>query len=160
MTDVDRSGECAAALAAAGWSLERRVDTSAAMAAWTGLGCLSSDAALGFVANFDGLVVEYAQTVPAGTGRTDTCVLSAVEATRSVFEPVVRGYEERVGESLCPVGLAASGHLVLVMAPSGRVYGGYDKFLSRYGENGFEAVCRIVNRIKGASQLVALHSRL
>ena len=41
---------------------------------------------------------------------------------------------------LCPAGLAASLHIMLMIAPSGKVFSGYDSFLALYGENGREAM--------------------
>jgi hypothetical protein len=76
--------------------------------------------------------------------------MDALRATRSIASSVVRNYERRVSETLCPIGIAASGHLILLIAPSGRTYGGYDNFLARYGDGGFDALCAILNGNKGA----------
>ena len=150
MTGVGEDAVFAAVLEAAGWFGDRRVDTGPAEVAWRARGYPVSDAAREFVASFDGIRFQYPQTLLPGLGRPDSCVLDAVEATGAIFESTVRSYEQRVLENLCPVGLAASRHLVLLISPSGRVYGGYDSFLGLYGEDGYQAVRRIFHRIKGS----------
>jgi hypothetical protein len=52
----------------------------------------------------------------------------------------VKEYEERVNESLTPVGEASNGYLILTISESGWVYTGYDDFLQRIGCNGHEAI--------------------
>jgi len=149
MTETNACAEFVDAISAVGWSTDRRVDTGGAVTAWEERGHVSSDAALLFAANFDGIEFDYPRAHLPGTRPTDSCVLDAAKATRSISDVVVRSYESRVSETLCPVGIAGSGHLVLLVAPSGRTYGGYDNFLARYGESGFEALCAIFVGKKG-----------
>src|SRR5262249_42342959 len=106
-------------LTRSGWFRSRQVDTSGAEAVWREHGHEPHRAALGFVANVAGISFRYPR------GRLDpgehTCVLNAADATSAIYDSVVRDYEVRVAEPLCPVGFAASKNLILMMAPSGRV---------------------------------------
>jgi hypothetical protein len=150
VTDSSLCQEFEAAITTAGWSGDRRTSTEAAIEIWNERGHLPSDAALELVSNFNGIEFQYSRAHLPGTRPTDQCVMDVVMATRSIAAPVVRNYESRILEPLCPVGMAASGHLILLIAPSGRTYGGYDTFLARYGSGGFEALCAIFNGDKGA----------
>lgn len=147
MSTVVSDEQLAVLLAGSGWSPSRAVDVDAATTAWTNAGHVPSRAATEFVAEFDGITFKYPKHESIG-GEQD-CVLDAALSTRSVFPAVVRSYEERVGEALCPVGIAASQHLNLMVSTSGRVFGGYDSFLACYGVSGREAIWNIFHRVKG-----------
>jgi hypothetical protein len=149
MSQADSCQEFVAVITALGWSADRRVDTSAAVAAWEARGHFPNEAALQFVASFDGIEFQYPRLHLPGTRPTDWCLLDASYATRSVADVIVRNYEARVSENLCPVGMASSGHLVLLMASTGNTYGGYDNFLALYGDSGLAALCNIYLGRKG-----------
>lgn len=57
---------------------------------------------------------------------THSCELNAEHASRIVNGEKLKGYEQRTGEKLTPVGTAASGPLVLLVADGGRAYGASD----------------------------------
>ncbi|MEU8797133.1 SUKH-3 domain-containing protein [Spirillospora sp. NPDC048819] len=139
--------EFTALVGPAGWFPFRRVDTSAAVEMWTERGFALSRAAVAFVAEFDQISLEYPRH--PSVGGMHTCLLDAVQATRSIYTETLNSYSERVQEQLCPIGLAASSHLVLMIAPTGRIYGGYANFLAYYGSNGREAIWNICHRIDG-----------
>ena len=113
---------------------------------WTELGIHSSATALRFVEEFNGIRFSYPRH-PLDPG-THLCELDAERAGRIVNGEKLRAYEERAGEPLTPVGLAASSHLVLLVAEGGRTYGAYDAFLARYGESPREALEHIVDRVR------------
>jgi hypothetical protein len=99
---------------------------------WEAGGFPVSGAAVKCVSRFEGLSFRYARrTVQGGE---HVCEFNAVRAARLMSADKSRTYEVRVGERLTPVGTAASSHVVLMVAESGRVYGAYDAFLARYGE--------------------------
>jgi hypothetical protein len=133
-------------LGGAGWFDGRHVSVEAALSAWRADGHTPSYAAIDFVAEFNGLSFAYPRS--AAVGGMDNCSLDAIAATGAIFSSVVREYEGRTGETLCPVGQAASGHITLLVGNSGRVYGGYDRFLAAYGENGRTAIVAIYDRIR------------
>ncbi|WP_326954013.1 SUKH-3 domain-containing protein [Amycolatopsis sp. NBC_01286] len=129
------------------WSPARVVDVEGVKVAWLRAGHVPSEAAIEFVAEFDRTTFRYPRHESIG-GDQD-CSLDAVEAVRSTFPIVIRSYEKRVGENLCPVGIAASRHLNLMLSSSGKMFGGYDSFLACYGGSGREAIWNIYNRVKG-----------
>jgi hypothetical protein len=122
----------------------RKVDTADTVRSWLSVGCKPSEAAIEFAMEFDGITFEYPRH--ASVGGLDVCYLDGARATRAVHESRIREYEVRVNESLCPIGRAASNHQALVMAPSGKVYGGYDSNLVLLGNSGREAIWRIFGR--------------
>lgn len=133
-------------LGASGWFEGRRVSVDSALSAWRGDGHVPTSSATDFVAEFDGLAFEYPRNV--SLGGMDSCSLDAVAATAAIFPSVVREYEDRVGETLCPVGRTASAHVTLMVGRSGRIYGGYDRFLAVYGDDARHAVVSIFDRAK------------
>ncbi|WP_433391397.1 SUKH-3 domain-containing protein [Micromonospora sp. KLBMP9576] len=128
-----------------GWSPDRQVDLEPVISVWTARGHAPSAAAVDFVNQFDGMTFEYPRHV--AVGGSHECVLDAVRATGAANPSRVHDYERRVGQRLAPVGLAASNHVVLMVAPSGQVFGGYDDFLALYGEDGKAAIWRIFHQV-------------
>jgi hypothetical protein len=52
------------------------------------------------------------------------------------FDPAtVEEYSERTGLALIPIGEAYNGHLLLAMDQHGALYGAYDRYLTKLGEN-------------------------
>ncbi|MGW3292025.1 SUKH-3 domain-containing protein [Streptomyces sp. NPDC001002] len=113
---------------------------------WEELGIHCSSTALRFVEEFNGAGFDYPRH-PLDPG-THRCELNAERASRMVNGEKLRGYEQRTGEKLTPIGTAASGHLVLLVAEGGRTYGAYDAFLARYGESPEEALMHLVDRVR------------
>lgn len=143
-----RDSELAEILAGSVWYPSRHVDTAAVESFWEQSGVEASEAARKFAAEFDGVVFDYPRH-PVDGG-VHYCALDAVRATRSIHPETRRSYEGRVLESLCPIGISASGHLILLMGTSGRVFGGYDAFLALYGESGRQAISNTFHRVRPA----------
>ena len=61
---------------------------------------------------------------------------------------VVSSRFRETGRRLTPVGAAASGPLVLLVAEGGRTYGAYDGFLALYGESPEEALAHLLGRVR------------
>jgi len=53
---------------------------------------------------------------------------------------IINKYEKRIGRPLDVIGEAFIGHMVLMMDYEGKIYGGYDSFLTCLGENYYEAI--------------------
>ena len=112
---------------------------------WEELGIHCSPAALRFVEEFEGSGFTYPRhPLEPGTHR---CALDAERASRIVHGDRLRAYEQRAGRRLTPVGTAASGPLVLLVAEGGRTYGAYDAFLALYGESPEEALAHLLGRV-------------
>jgi len=133
-------------LAHSGWHPDRRVNVQDVLSIWRQRGYRASDAAIAFAQEFNGIELVYPRYfVEDGV---DRCSLDAVTATRGINRSLVKEYEERVHEALCPIGRAASGHLTLVMGPSGKVYAGYDKYLALFGDNSRAALNNLIKRVQ------------
>ncbi|MEE1763527.1 SUKH-3 domain-containing protein [Streptomyces sp. SP18BB07] len=113
---------------------------------WDELGIHCSPAALRFVEEFEGSGFAYPRH-PLDPG-THCCALNAERASRIVRGDKLRAYEQRAGRRLTPVGTAASGPLVLLVAEGGRTYGAYDAFLALYGESPEEALVHLLDRVR------------
>jgi SUKH-3 immunity protein len=133
-------------LAGLGWTPAWHAGTEFAKAAWASRGFGYSDSALNFVTQFDGLSFEYPRHPLVGG--TDECVLDAVRAAGAISLGRVQEYEDRIQKQLTPVGLAGSNHVLLMIAVSGEMLGGYDDFLAIYGDSGKRALWNIGHRVK------------
>lgn len=136
-----------------GWAPGCRQDIGEVVLAWTAHGYTESDAAVSFVRQFNGISFEYPRHVVVGGSHR--CVIDAVRAASAVSPSRVSDYERRAGQILTPVGLAASNHVVLMVADSGKVYGGYDNYLAIYGDDGKAALWNIYHRIDSVQLPVA-----
>lgn len=145
MEDKNSKEQLEMLLGASGWFPGRKVDVAATVEAWKEIGCPPSRAALEFVSEFDGLSLQYPRRV-AAQGFHDL-LLNTTAAVHGVHRDRVREYEQRMGLSLCPVGIAASNHWFLLMSPSGAVFGEMDQFLSLCGESGREAIWNICQHL-------------
>ncbi len=56
-------------------------------------------------------------------------------------------YSEIVGESLCPIGEASRGYLIMGVGPSGATYGGYDDCLVLLGSTPDQAIENLCNNV-------------
>ena len=68
----------------------------------------------------------------AGGGKTPTMTSAAVEFTDPLW---VDDYSNRVGMPLLPVGYGLNDHLMILVASDGSIYGGFDDFFQRFGED-------------------------
>jgi SUKH-3 immunity protein len=75
----------------------------------------------------------------------DQFSIDPLRAVRGRDQEWVREYERRSQEpALTPIGEASRGYLIMCMAPSGAVYGGYDNVLLNLGVTGddtLEGLC-------------------
>ncbi|MGC0422488.1 SUKH-3 domain-containing protein [Embleya sp. AB8] len=135
----------ASVLSESGWSPSRKVDVSGAIAAWSSDGHVLSEAAIDLVSRLDGTGFEYPRLIRVNG--FDSCSFDAKDASRSIYPEVVRDYERFVEFPLCPIGVSASRHIVLLVSGGGAIYGGYDRFLACCGEGWKQAVWNIYHRI-------------
>jgi len=63
-----------------------------------------------------------------------------IYACNGIYRERVEVYEQRTGESLVVVGVAYSDHLTLMISATGRVFGAYDDYLAKLGNNYVEAI--------------------
>lgn len=139
MNEVRLSTRAQQLLAAAGWHPQRQVDLAPIQAALAADGYALHSAAEAFLSEFAGLHISFPHPL-AGALLDDFDFDAAAAAADVEPERVLIEYVERVKEPLCIVGSCHSGHMVLAMAPSRKVYGGYDEVLVLVGESGEEAI--------------------
>lgn len=126
------------ALAQAGWSESRVFDTSSYERACSIFGRHAGATARRFLSSFGGLTLHFPH--PRIDGAFDTCHFHAEWAASTIDLDTIREYEVRTGSRLSVVGEAFSDHMVLVMDDDGRLFGGYDDLLLKFGETPADAI--------------------
>jgi len=119
-------------LTAAGWSPDRRVDTSELEIELVREEFTPSPAALEFLARFDRIAVRHK------TG--NEFHFDPRVCFDFIGDQLLNDYGPRLGVDLCPLGQCAGGYMVLGMAPDGRVFAGFDGQLKKVADSGLEAV--------------------
>lgn len=122
----------------AGWADDRVVDVEPVVRALTAMGYEVGDAGVGFLRSYGSLEVFYPHRRDPTS--PDGCHFDAVTAARNIPPATVQWFGERVGSALVPIGEADSGHMTLMMAKDGVVYGGYDPYMWKVGANGDDAI--------------------
>ena len=138
-------------LAKAGWDSSRRVDISLYVEGLQAEGYEVSSCAREFLTQFGGL--ELLQPAFRVKNKLDKLHFKPLIASTDIFREKVQSYEERVYEPLVVVGEAYNGYLTLMISETGKVYGGYDSFLTFLGSDYTEALdslflCRKTPEIK------------
>jgi hypothetical protein len=125
-------------LGEAGWHADRAVDTREYEEALKTEGYDVTTPVRDFLARFGGLRVVYPH--PKEPRESNDLHFDVHTAISSVFPEWADYYAQRIGASVCLIGQAERGHLALLMAPDGNVYGGYAEFLVWIGGSGEEAI--------------------
>lgn len=129
-------------LRTAGWSPSRRVDVSVWERTLQGKGYVSHSAARDFWERFGGLDVTY--PYPPDPRLKCHFHTDPVRAAGELYKADVEACEHRVGEPLIFVG-EYDHTFILMMTPSGKVYGEADGVLLLFGENSeelLESICQ------------------
>ncbi|AFZ26624.1 hypothetical protein Cylst_4546 [Cylindrospermum stagnale PCC 7417] len=93
---------------------------------------------MNFLSSFGGLHVKYPhKRVPR---LEDDFHFNVPEAVANIYPERVKDYSDRVGVPLCIIGESNRVHMVLMMAPEGKVYAGYDEFMVFVGDSGVDAI--------------------
>ncbi|MEH2293027.1 SUKH-3 domain-containing protein [Nostoc sp.] len=133
------SAETRAVLQQAGWSENRKVDTSEYEKCLKFEGYPVHAIVVDFLARFGGLQVIYPHArVPQTTD--EFCINPMVAAAHIYLEWVKEDYDERLGAPLCVIGEAFDYHMTLMMDSNGKVYAGYDDILIHVGDSGIDAI--------------------
>ncbi|WP_185444862.1 SUKH-3 domain-containing protein [Kribbella qitaiheensis] len=136
MTDFSDAGQRLLSLAS--WAAGRRVPTDRYESVLVEDGYRWFDLLETFLSEFGGLVLGE-RFGPFG----DILTIDPELATSGIYRERVEEYEEFLAVELVPVGVAARGHLCVMMSPAGSFYGGFDDFLCYLGDNAFEMIRRI-----------------
>ncbi|MCC5618654.1 SUKH-3 domain-containing protein [Nostoc sp. CHAB 5836] len=133
------SAETRAVLQQAGWSEDRKVDTSEYEKCLKLEGYPDHAVVVDFLARFGGLRVIYPHPrVPQTTD--EFCINPMVAAAHICLERVKEDYDQRLGAPLCVIGEAFDYHMTLMMDSNGKVYAGYDDTLIHVGDSGIDAI--------------------
>jgi len=132
------------ALKKSGWHPQRKVNADEIVSVLSEEGYSLNELEVDFFENFAFLEIEH----PAFRveGQFDRMHLNPIEACANIYRERVETYENRTGESLVVIGEIYSGHLTLMLSHSGKVYGGYDNFLTLLGESFEAALENIFNK--------------
>lgn len=134
------TGDTRERLVAAGWSPERNVDTREFESALSSAGFPVPAAVRKFLQRFGGLAIEQ-RALRNSKLRARFIEVDPRIALKNVYaERISEDYAARVGAVLCPVGMAANQHLVLIMTAAGDIYCGVDEVLSFVGADPDEAI--------------------
>jgi len=133
-------------LRSAGWSPERAVDIGRYVQALETEGYEVFPVVETFLRRFGGLEIAYPINFHSQS-LTNSIHFDAAAAAAAVDnEGYVSKYAERIGVPVCVIGEADNRSTTLMMDQEGRVYGGFDDYLSFYGETGEQAIEHIIGR--------------
>lgn len=116
-----------------GWNIDRNVDIEEYIQSLHDDGYEVNNLVRDFLRNYGGLEILHPHTKVAL--KTDKFHFDAKEATESYFYETVEEYMLRVKEKLVVVGECRSGHMVILLSHSGKMYAGYDSELMKLGDN-------------------------
>ena len=115
------------------WSNFRKKDITHERNILISEGYAVSSAASIFIKNFSELKISH--LAYSGEGMTES-YFSVALATDTIFpNRVKKDYERRCEEELCPIGVGFSEHLVYMISPSGKIFGGYDDLFCKIGDD-------------------------
>lgn len=133
------SAETRDLLQQAGWSEDRRIDTSEYEKCLKSEGYPVHAVVVDFLKRFGGLRVVYPHPRVPQTN-DEFQIDPMVAAAHICLERVTEDYNERIGAQLCVIGEAFDYHMTLMIDPNGKVYAGYDDTLIYVGNSGVDAI--------------------
>ncbi|WP_185444864.1 SUKH-3 domain-containing protein [Kribbella qitaiheensis] len=135
-----RTGAAQSILTGAGWSPGRRVAVEGYLEAMAREGYEPTVQLEEFLAEYGGL----STSRPAAQGFVEEVFATdPVTAISNTHRNTVGMYEAVTSTALVPIGQAYNGHMVLMMAPDGRFYAGYDSFFFYAGDGAVEMFARL-----------------
>ena len=141
-------------LTAAGWTEGRRISTDALENDNHESGFFVSEKATSFLREFGYLRLTYPHfRVPE---HVDWCHFDASLAAGNAVPETIADYEEAIGSRLTVIGEARSDHMVLCMDEEGRVFGGFEDVLVKFGDSGIDAINCLCDG--GEGEVIALGS--
>jgi hypothetical protein len=115
-----------------GWSIDRNIDIEKYIISLEDDGYEVNSLVCDFLRNYGGLEIRHPHTKIAE--KTDNFHFNVTLATESYFPEVIEEYMERVNEKLVVVGECRSGHMVILLSHSGKMFAGYDEMLVKLGD--------------------------
>ncbi len=134
---TEYSPETIAALSAAGWTPDRRIDVSKYRAAYEEYGHTIFTTVLTFLEQFGGLKLRFPHfRVPDSM---DGCNFHA-DVWARVEPNYLREYENHIGQAVVPMGAARSEHMYLLMTAGGAMYACFEDILCFVGQDHVDAL--------------------
>jgi len=130
-----------------GWSPVRKIDIAEIIKSYEKEGYVVFDTAREFLSGFGGLNL----MMPSlSGGRLEKLHFDALDMSINYeFDwAKAKGYEDRVGEKLIPVGEAYNDYWVLMVSESGKMYGAYCEDLKLEGNTCEEAIENMYNSVE------------
>lgn len=117
-----------------GWYSSRKVDIAHYLSSLEGNGYIVNDHATNLLCNMGGLIITHeSYSAPEETDVTEINPVRPIGWLDSKWVHEV--YEEIAQDTLCPVGLGFSEHMVFFMSSQGKLYGGYDDYFCLIGND-------------------------
>jgi hypothetical protein len=130
-------------LESSGWFPGRLIDTTMFVIQLKAKRYPIHTVVIDFLAHFGKLKIVYPYTY-SDLGSEDELCFDPIYAISFIQIQVVRAYGKRVKAPLCVIGTYNHLHDTLMMAPDGKVYGGYSEYLDLVGHSGGEAIDNIL----------------
>ncbi|TCM99436.1 SUKH-3 immunity protein of toxin-antitoxin system [Paenibacillus sp. BK033] len=125
-------------LQSSGWSATYKAGVSEYIKVFMEEDYFVNELVINFLSQFGGLTIEHpAYRVPKKTANFH---FNPIKAINHINKERVETYEERINTSLVVIGEAYNEHLILMMTPSGGIYGALDEYLTFLGNNPKEAI--------------------
>src|SRR5439155_11436712 len=125
-------------LAAALWDERNKVDPRAFVEENRSSGLFVGDRAVEFYEVFGGITLVFPHF--RVLGEKDSCHFNSSRASDIGMRHTVSKYESAIGSRLSVIGVGFSDHMTLYMDEAGKVYGGFDDLLLRFGDSGVDAI--------------------
>ena len=127
----------------AGWHEQRSIDRGSIVEQIKKEGYTAMSNVVDFMTHFNGIVILFDNK--RNGIKDDDIRFDFEHATHlEVPERVNGNYANRIQKALIPIGSAYRDHFVLLMANDNCVYGGYDNYLCKIGDSGFDAIEAII----------------
>jgi hypothetical protein len=121
----------------AGWYKGRNIDTTNVIKFMTQEGYKVSGKVESFLKEFEGLRISYLDK----NGLPDILHFDCIKAIKDTFLDNVIYYSERLNNiNLCVIGQGFDTYMTIMMDDDGAVFGGYDDYLYKFGNNEEEAI--------------------
>ncbi len=91
-----------------------------------------------FLKEFGGLIIRHPHFKLKAS--VEEVHFNPIVAIPGIYREKVEEYEEAMGMKLALIGEAETGHMFLLLAENGAVFGGYDGSLILLGKSGYEAI--------------------
>jgi len=144
--DVPFSERTLSILQVAGWYPARSVNIDKYLQTLKNEGYEVFPIVQAFLKKFGGLEMSWAIETSKGDVQDSMHFNPGDAASAVYYEGYISKYEERLGTRVCIIGECSNKNTTIMMDAQGKVYGGFDDYLSFFGETGEQAIENIITR--------------